>query len=88
MFFIFMSTYLEGNSYLQIIADKREDYMQSDFLRNMGLKLSLKYQHLIYSLYKRGSTFSSSRELSVLIYEKKHSSTTTRKLFRCSVTIT
>ena len=87
MFFIFMSTYLEDNSYLQINEDRREDYVQSDLLRNVGPKLSLKYQHLIYSLYKRGSTFSGSRELLVLIYETKHSCTTTRKLFRCSATI-
>lgn len=52
-----MSTNLEDNSDLQILADKKEDYVQSDLLRNVGPKLSLKCQYLIYSLYKRGSTF-------------------------------
>lgn len=31
--------------------------MQSDLLQNIGPKMYLKYQYLIYILYKRCSTF-------------------------------
>lgn len=68
------------NSYLEFITDKRENHMQSDLLQNIGPKMYLKYQYLIYILYKRCSTFTAleSLDFGLDLWGKSESCTRTR----------